>query len=175
MPKAYLGLGSNKGDRLQYINRAIVEISALKDTAVTVVSSVYETEPWGVREQNHFLNCVVEIDTGLEAVDLATKLKVIERVVGRINSSKWYEREIDIDLLFYSDAIINTESLRIPHAEIEYRNFVIIPLAEIAPGLVHPVSGKEISSILSESKDSLEVKRIGSFILKAGIFSMAQE
>jgi 2-amino-4-hydroxy-6-hydroxymethyldihydropteridine diphosphokinase len=161
MPIVYLGLGSNKGNRLYYIERALEEISSLRDTQVLRVSSVFETEPWGIKDQSEFLNCTAEISTRLEVSDLVTKIKVIERLVGRTNSSKWHEREIDIDLLFYSDLVMNSETIRVPHAELCNRNFVLIPLNELAPDFIHPVYGKSVSQILSESSDRLGVKAFG--------------
>lgn len=174
MAKVYLGFGSNKGDRLQYVKNAIFEIGSIKGTSVTKISKVYETKPWGIREQDDFLNCVAEITTLLEAEELATRLKVAEKIVGRTGSSKWCEREIDIDLLFYADRIVNTESLRIPHAELENRNFVLVPLNEIAPDLVHPVSGKKISELLHDSCDELGVTEFAGLDLDVEIPRMTQ-
>lgn len=161
MPLIYLGLGSNRGDRLAFIEIAIEEISRIDSTSVHRVSSIYETEPWGIRDQNFFLNCVAEISSELNAHKLAARLKSVETLIGRTNSSKWHEREIDIDLLFYDDMIINSDGLRVPHSEVESRNFVLVPLNDLAPELVHPVSKKTISEILAESKDELGVSVFG--------------
>ncbi len=161
MPLIYLGLGSNKGDRLSFIEKAIEEISKIDSTSVHRVSSIYETEPWGIREQNFFLNCVAELTSGLDAHELAARLKDVEQFIGRTNSSKWHEREIDIDILFYGNLIINSDGLRIPHAEVESRNFVLFPLNDLAPELIHPLSGKTISEILAESVDELRVSVFG--------------
>ncbi|MBX7043717.1 MAG: 2-amino-4-hydroxy-6-hydroxymethyldihydropteridine diphosphokinase [Ignavibacteria bacterium] len=174
MAKVYLGFGSNKGDRLQFVKKAIFEIGSIEGTSVTKISKVYETKPWGIKEQNDFLNCVAEITTILEAEELATRLKVAEKIVGRTASSKWYEREIDIDLLFYANRIVNTESLRIPHAELENRNFVLVPLNEIAPDLVHPVSGKKISELLHDSGDDLGVTEFAELIPDEEILRLTQ-
>ncbi len=161
MNTVYLGLGSNRGDRLGYLRKALSEISSLRSTSVIRISGIYETEPWGIKEQNDFLNCAIEISTELEVFELITKLKVIERIAGRTNSSKWHEREIDIDLLFYSDFVIDSENLRVPHSEIEYRKFVLAPLNEIAPHFIHPVLGKSVNQLLLSCKDSLEVSLLG--------------
>ena len=169
MQKIYLGLGSNRGDRLAYIESAIDYISRIELTSLLRVSAVYETEPWGIREQNFFLNCVTEITTGLDAHALSGKLKEVEKIIGRTNSSKWHEREIDIDLLFYGDMIVNSNNLRVPHAEVENRKFVLVPLNEIVPELVHPVSGKTIAKLLEVSKDDLEVKLFGRLSLSNNI------
>ena len=169
MQKIYLGLGSNRGDRLAFIESAIDYISRIDLTSLLRVSSVYETEPWGIRDQNFFLNCVTEITTGLDAHVLSGKLKDVEKLIGRTNSSKWHEREIDIDLLFYGDMIVNSNDLRVPHAEVENRKFVLVPLNEIVPELVHPVSGKTIAKLLEVSKDDLEVKLFGRLSLSNNI------
>lgn len=161
MPLTYLGLGSNKGERLAYIEKAVEEISRIKSTSVIRISSVYETEPWGIREQNFFLNCVAEIECGLDVFELASKLKTIEKILGRTNSSKWHEREIDIDLLFFGDIIIDESLLKIPHPGIAGRNFVLVPLNELAPELVHPVSCKSIVEMLNETTDNLGVNVFG--------------
>lgn len=169
MQKIYLGLGSNRGDRLAFIESAIDYISRIDLTSLLRVSSVYETEPWGIRDQNFFLNCVTEITSGLDAHVLSGKLKDVEKLIGRTNSSKWHEREIDIDLLFYGDMIVNSNDLRVPHAEVENRKFVLVPLNEIVPELVHPVSGKTIAKLLEVSKDDLEVKLFGRLSLSNNI------
>ncbi len=169
MQKIYLGLGSNRGDRLAFIESAIDYISRIDLTSLLRVSSVYETEPWGIRDQNFFLNCVTEITTGLDAHVLSGKLKDVEKLIGRTNSSKWHEREIDIDLLFYGDMIVNSNDLRVPHAEVENRKFVLVPLNEIVPELVHPVSGKTIAKLLEVSTDDLEVKLFGRLSLSNNI------
>ncbi len=157
MPLTYLGLGSNKGERLQFIEKAVYEISQIDSTTVLRTSHVYETEPWGIREQNFFLNCVAEIESGLDVFELAPRLKEIEKILGRTDSSKWHEREIDIDLLFYGDTIVDDPALQIPHPGISSRNFVLVPLNELAPYLIHPVSGKTIVDMLNESTDNLGV------------------
>jgi 2-amino-4-hydroxy-6-hydroxymethyldihydropteridine diphosphokinase len=169
MQKIYLGLGSNKGDRLAFIENAVDDITRIELTSLLRVSSVYETEPWGIRDQNFFLNCVAEITTGLDANVLSGKLKDVEKIIGRTNSSKWHEREIDIDLLFYGDMIVNSNNLRVPHAEVENRNFVLVPLNEIVPQLIHPVSGKTIAELLEASKDKLEVNLFGTLKLSNSI------
>lgn len=169
MQKIYLGLGSNKGDRLAFIENAVDDITRIELTSLLRVSSVYETEPWGIRDQNFFLNCVAEITTGLDANVLSGKLKDVEKIIGRTNSSKWHEREIDIDLLFYGDMIVNSNNLRVPHAEVENRNFVLVPLNEIVPQLIHPVSGKTIAELLEASKDNLEVNLFGRLKLSNSI------
>lgn len=157
MPEAFLGIGSNIGERISFIENSIREIGNIPSTEIMRISSVYETEPWGNTDQEYFLNCVLKVKTGLTAYNLLDEIKAIEIRTGRVNSGKWNEREIDIDLLFYGKEIISTDKMNIPHLQIEHRNFVLIPLAEISPDYVHPVFNKTVSELLSETKDNLKV------------------
>lgn len=159
MAVAYLGLGTNKGERINYIESALMEIGKLEKTHILKSSDIYETEPWGIREQNDYLNSVVEIDTKLNAEDLLKRLKEIEKTLGRTESIKWHEREIDIDLLFYGDLVLENDFMKVPHHQIENRNFVLIPMNEIAPGFIHPVLNKKISVLLKDTKDKLNVNK----------------
>ena len=157
MPTAYLGLGSNIGERMNFIRNALSKIEKIRDTSLIKSSSVYETEPWGVSGQDNYLNCAVEIETKLAAEDLLRELKNIEIKLGRQENKKWSEREIDIDLLFYGNEIISKENMKVPHLQIENRKFVLIPLSEIAPQLIHPVFRKNMTELLKETKDELKV------------------
>ena len=159
MPTAYLGLGSNKGERINFIQKALTEIEKIKDTALMSVSSVYETEPWGNKDQDDYLNSAAKISTELNAEDLLKELKDIEVRLGRKDNKRWSEREIDIDLLFYGNEIISKENMNVPHQQIENRKFVLIPLNEIAPDFIHPVLKKNISGLLNETKDELVVRK----------------
>jgi len=160
MHRVFLGLGSNIGDRLNFISNAVTEIRNNKAVKFVKSSSVYETEPWGVEKQNLFLNIVIEICTALKPDELLKFIKEIEPVLGRVARKKWTEREIDIDILFYDDLIINKKGLNIPHPEIQNRNFVLIPMNEIAPDFIHPVLKKKISELTVMSPDKLKCKRI---------------
>ena len=155
----FLGLGSNKGDRDKYIDEAIERISEINGVEVTKKAPVYETEPWGVKDQEFFLNTVIQIETTLPADTLHSELKRIERELGRGSGEKWSEREIDIDLLFYGEDTIITENMKIPHHQIENRRFVLVPLADIAPEYVHPVLKKSISMLLADTSDELQVSK----------------
>ena len=157
MARVYLGLGSNVGDRYKFITRAIEEIEKIQGVILIGKSSVYETEPWGNKEQNRFLNSVVEVETNLEPLSLFRELKLVEKKLGRVKNTKWAEREIDIDILFYDDDIIRNDTLEIPHHEIEKRRFVLVPLEEIASNLIHPVFNKTISELLETTDDISEV------------------
>ena len=157
MMRVYLGLGSNVGDMYKFIIRAIEEIEKIRGVNLISKSSVYETEPWGNKEQNRFLNSVIEVDTDLEPQSLFRELKLVEKKLGRVKNIKWAEREIDIDILFCDDDIIRNDTLEIPHHEIENRRFVLVPLEEIASNLIHPVFKKTISELLKTTDDISEV------------------
>lgn len=136
MSIVYLALGTNQGDRLQNLRRAV----QLLESAVHVTrrSAVYETAPWGVTDQPDFLNMAVEGHTKLAPFELLDALKQIERAMGRQETIRYGPRVIDLDILLYDDLILQTERLEIPHARMAERAFVLIPLQDIAPNLVHP-------------------------------------
>lgn len=158
MARAFLGLGSNLGDRLASLHSACQRIAALKGTHIVKGSKVYETEPFGVREQPDFLNAVVEIETTLSVEDLHRRLKEIESEMGRVERQKWGPREIDIDLLFFDSQRICTEMLTIPHPGNGKRRFVLEPLAEISPEYVDPETGLTISKLLRRCSDNGSVR-----------------
>jgi len=138
---AYLGIGSNLGDREANINKALVELVRSGKCRLTRVSSIYETEPVGIKEQPYFLNAAVEIETELAPKDLLATLREVERKTGREKTFKWGPRVIDIDILLYSDECVAEDNLEIPHPEMHKRSFVLSPLAEIAPHVKHPRLG----------------------------------
>jgi 2-amino-4-hydroxy-6-hydroxymethyldihydropteridine diphosphokinase len=153
----YLGLGSNVGDRIEYLAAAIRGIADFEMTVVDAVSKVYQTEPVGDVRQNDFLNLAISIRTDLSYYDFHQKMKWLEKEIGRTESERWGPREIDIDLLIFDSLEINTESITIPHREIVNRKFVLQPLCEIAPNRVHPVLQKTIDELYSEMNDSHSV------------------
>ncbi len=140
--QAYLSLGSNLGDRQQNLTRAIDLLA--QRVKIEKTSSLYVTEPVDYRDQPLFLNAVCRIQTSLAADELLGLAKRIEAALGRKPSFRNGPRPIDIDILFYGDCILNLPHLTIPHPRLEERAFVLVPLAEIAPCLVHPVRGKTI-------------------------------
>ena len=159
MNTIFLGLGSNLGDRLKNLKKAIEEIELLVGN-ITQKSAVYETKAWGKNEQPDFLNMVIELKSQFSAEDVLNKTQKIETDLGRIRKEKWGSRTMDIDVLFYNNEIIVTNRLNIPHILIEKRKFVLLPLAEIAATFFHPVLKKTINQLLSESTDNLDVIKL---------------
>jgi 2-amino-4-hydroxy-6-hydroxymethyldihydropteridine diphosphokinase len=133
--KVYLGLGSNLGDRKENLRQAC-EFLESDYTTFVQGSSIHETEPFGVEDQPKFLNMVCEIETELSPRDLLLFVKNIEKKLGRKKREKWGPREIDIDILYYGDLVVDEPDLKIPHPGIKERDFVLKPLEEIAPGLL---------------------------------------
>jgi len=148
----YLGLGSNLGNKHNYITKAIKFISKLENVEITKTSSRIETAPYGKTDQPDFINCVIELETDLLPEALLKKCLDIENQLGRIRSEKWGPRTIDIDLLFYEDKIINTELLVLPHPQLHKREFVLNSLNELCPNLIHPILNKKIKDIFVELK-----------------------
>ena len=155
----YLLLGSNLGDSVKMLSRAIEEIRMHIGTIVKT-SSIYKTSAWGIEDQPDFLNQALEVDSDLNPQMLLDKINEIELQLGRIRYEKWHERIIDIDILYYGDQIVNNPGLSIPHPENQNRNFVLAPMAEIAPQFIHPILRLTQISLLKNSRDPLSVERV---------------
>lgn len=157
--RAYISFGSNLGKREENIKNAIWLMSEDPNITIKKVSSIYETEPFGKKDQGWFLNGVLEILTKFPPYDLLMVLEDIERRLGRKRSIKWGPRTIDLDILLFGKELIETPNLKVPHPGLHQRNFVLVPLAEIAPTLIHPRLKKTIEELLLESDDMCEVRR----------------
>jgi len=160
MSRIFIGLGSNLGDRSAYLEKAVTELSKLSQTFLRQRSSIYETEPVGVKEQPDFLNMIAGLESSLPPAALAKQLKEIESRLGRSPRERWGPREIDLDLLYYGAEIINEPELQVPHPEIHRRKFVLVPLNEIAGELIDPLRQLSVVRLLQRCSDTSFVRRI---------------
>jgi 2-amino-4-hydroxy-6-hydroxymethyldihydropteridine diphosphokinase len=153
MKRVFLGIGTNLGNRKNNLESAVEKIGEYIGKVVHC-SSVYETEPWGFETRDQFLNMVVEVKTKLEPSGVLGRLLMIESLLGRLREGKSYtSRIIDLDILLYNDQVIEKEALVIPHPRMHERKFVLVPLCEIAPEVIHPKFGKDMKSLLKECRD----------------------
>jgi len=157
--RAFIGLGANLGDREASIRAALEAIAAMPDTDLVRVSSLYDTEPVGEVDQPNFLNAVALVDTELDPRQLLWNLMLVEKKLGRVRTQRWGPRTIDLDLLLFGDEIIEDPDLRVPHPEIIRRSFVLVPLVELEPRLVHPGTGETMAAHLSRLGARPLVKR----------------
>ena len=156
----YLSLGSNVGDREKNLREAVRRLGSVG--RVPAISSAYETEPVEFTDQPWFLNCAVALESSSMPAQLMQQLLEIERAMGRRRLQKKGPRSIDLDILLFGDEVVNTVALTIPHPAMQYRRFVLEPLAEIAPHAVHPVLKKTVRELLSELPPGQSVRRIES-------------
>lgn len=162
MEEVLLSLGSNMGDRAATLRKAVAMMGE-RAGEVTAVSGIYEAEPWGFSADTTFYNMVAAVKTRLEPLEFLAEILAIEAMLGRVrdpDSERYTSRPIDIDILFFGDRIVDTSGLIIPHPRLHERRFVLVPLNEIAPKKVHPLSGKKVLTLLEECGDLSNVQRI---------------
>lgn len=154
----FIGLGSNLGDRRANVAEAIEKIAAIPGTRILKASSLYESEPHG-NAKTWFVNGVIDIETPLTPEKLLSKLKAIETAMGRkrVKGKRWGSRTIDLDILFYDSLVVSKRNLKIPHPELPNRRFVLLPLSELAPQMVHPVLTSSVSEMLAGTKDPKKI------------------
>ena len=158
MVESLIGIGSNLGDRQENLRRAVAAVRGLG--RVSCASSVYETEPMYLEGQGWFLNCVICLESGLAPRALLDALRSIEAEMGRERSVRYGPRVVDLDILFYGDEVVSEPGLEIPHPRIAERLFVLAPLGEIRPGLVHPVLRKTIPELVGSLSTDKKVVRV---------------
>jgi len=157
--KTYIGLGANLGEREAQIRLALDDLARLPMSRLVRASSLYDSEPVGEPDQPNFLNAVAELETELTARQLLWNLLLIERRLGRTRTRRWGPRTIDLDLLLYGPVVIDEPDLQVPHPELTRRSFVLVPLVELDPLLVHPVTGETLITHLTSLKTRPPVKR----------------
>lgn len=156
--RVFIGIGSNLGDRKANHSEAIERISALPDTRIVKQSSLYESEPLG-NARTWFVNAVIELETEFAPDALLKRLKAIETTMGRkrVRGKRWGSRVIDLDILLFDNELVNKRTLKIPHPELQNRRFVLAPLSELAPQLIHPKLALTVSELLAMLKDDKKI------------------
>ena len=160
MTLVYLSIGSNKGDKVNYIHQATSMIANSENIKLVRSSTLYESEPWGEKNQSWFVNAALEVKTNLTPQDFLKRMLDIEKQLGRVrdeNTKKWGEREIDIDIIFWGNEIIYDNNLKIPHPYAHKRAFVLVPLLELVPEFVHPVLKRSLLDIHAELEEPEDV------------------
>jgi 2-amino-4-hydroxy-6-hydroxymethyldihydropteridine diphosphokinase len=162
----FLSLGSNLGNKNKNLLDAFHSIGNLPGTNLLQSSGIWKTAAWGKTDQDDFLNAAISIETILKPEELLEEIIDIEKKQGRIREERWGPRIIDIDILFYSNQLIHTTSLYVPHPELQNRKFVLAPLNEIAPEFIHPSLHKSISQLLRECSDTTSIEETDKKSLK---------
>lgn len=159
--RAYIGIGSNLGDRTAQVRTAIARLATLPGTTVAATSSLYETEPLG-NASTWYVNAVAALDTDLEPAPLLAALLAIERTMGRtrVAADRYASRTIDLDLLLFDDRVLDEPGLVVPHRALHERRFVLAPLAELAPDVLHPALGRSIAALLANVPDAKRIVRL---------------
>ena len=157
---AYIGIGSNLGDKVHQCEEAVAEILKVDRNTLLAKSSLYRTQPVGYSSQDWFINGVIKIETDLDAPHLLRSLKTIERQLGRVETFRWGPRTIDLDILFFNQTCIETPELQIPHPRVQQRQFVLVPLAEIDSNLLHPVLIKTVRELLEDLEENQGIERL---------------
>ena len=157
---AYIGVGSNLGDKVHQCEQGLREILRVDRHRLLARSSLYKTQPLGYLDQDWFVNGAIKIETDLEPLELLRSLKEIESRLGRRETFQWGPRAIDLDILFFDDEAIQTGELIIPHPHLEERQFVLVPLVEIERHLVHPVLQKTVLQLLENLKEDQGVEKL---------------
>jgi len=157
---AYIGIGSNLGEKMENCRRAVEAIGSDAGNRLVRCSRFYRTEPVGKKDQEWFINGVAAVETTMGPRELLEFLLSVEKEMGRTRKERWGPRIIDLDILFYGDRVRNEEGLQIPHPRLHERRFVLVPLKDIAPDLVHPVFHRTVSQLLGELTAAEEVSPV---------------
>lgn len=156
----YIGIGTNKGNKLANIQKALSLIEKNHSTKIESFSSIYLTKPFGYLEQDDFLNLVIKVTTEKDIKSFFRELQTVEEKIGRTKTIKWGPRQIDLDILFFNDQIFSDDYITIPHKGITERDFVLVPLAEIEPDLVHPALNEKIVDICNTVSQKQIISKI---------------
>lgn len=162
----FIGIGANLGDRKKTLQEAVLLLNAESNVSVVAVSSVYETDPVGVLDQPKFLNAVLQIETDFCAQDLLDCLLAVEKRFGRVRKIHWGPRTLDLDILFFRDAIIHQPGLKVPHPHLHEREFVLVPLCDLVPDVIHPILNESLHALAKSLPQESHVRKIEGFKLK---------